>query len=222
MNELEFDDDWSDRMFDKLLANILQRSAYRGRMAVVKCDSLIGHMIQRKAHCDLVMQVLGGSIAVDWKFVRFPRNRKDGSPGNWHWRDIFFEEMSCTIPGQEAQGWGISSIADILLWCQASLDEDSANCWPFPLRRLRAWIVKNRRGLAQRRVKNIINGRALWTEGLLAPIGDICRDLQVEGFRIDLGDLVGDLWGNPELQFFPGGRCEVVRRGPRKAKEANP
>jgi hypothetical protein len=216
MNELEFDDDWSDRMFDKLLANILQRSSYRGRMVTVKCDSDIGNMIQRKAHVDLVMQVLGGSIAIDWKFVRFPRSKKDGSPGDRHWRDIFFEEMSCTIPGQEAQGWGIISIADVLLWCQASLDENSANCWPFPLRPLRTWVAKKRSSLARRRVKNIINGRALWTEGLLVPIQSVCRDLQVEGFRVDLGDLVSDLYGSPELQFFPGGRCEV-RRGSRNA-----
>jgi hypothetical protein len=50
----------------------------------------------------------------------------------------------------------------------------------------------------------VIDGHELWTKGRLAPIDRVCRDLRVEGFRVDDEGLISDLWGKPLLRFMKG------------------
>jgi hypothetical protein len=61
-------------------------------------------------------------------------------------------------------------------------------------------------------IENVIDGRPLWTRCLKTPIGKVCRDLKVEGFRVDLGGLISDLDGKPELRFALDGTVEVLRQ----------
>ena len=213
-NELQFDDEWSWGMYEKLFGSYLAQWSRHGRSLVAfRGNSKFVQFVQRKAHVDLAMELLDGVLGIDWKCVRHPR-KKTGEPHYSHWQDFLFELMSCTIPGQEAQGWGINSTAELILWAQASLDEKSANCWPIPLKPWRAWIHKHREQLEVTDIENIIDGRALWTQCLKTPIQRLCRDLKIEGFRVDEGGLVTeyDLLGKTELRFHPDGRVDVLHR----------
>jgi hypothetical protein len=205
VNQFEYDDAWSWEMYEKLLGDVLPQWSKRGTGLVeFRGNSQFAQLVQRKAHVDLAMQLLNGVLGIDWKCVRFPR-LPNGEPRYSHWQDFLFEEMSCTIPGQEAQGWGIASTADMVLWAQASLDQTSVNCWPLPLKRWRAWVHKHRAALVVTDIENMIGGRALWTRCLKTPIQKVCRDLRIEGFRVDVGGLQSSLWGKPELRFNPDG-----------------
>jgi hypothetical protein len=164
-------------------------------------NSAIAKLIQHQAHADMVVETPTGVIGVECKLVRYPRHL-DGAPSYRHWRDFFLEMWSCSIPGQKVKGWMATSTANVLLWGQVSLLEDSVNCWPLPFGPLRAWTKQHYFELPRRTVPNVINGRALWTTGRLAPIDRVCRDLKVDGFRVDLDGLVSTLWGKPLLRFM--------------------
>jgi hypothetical protein len=131
--------------------------------------------------------------------VRFPYS--NGEPARFHWRDLFLETYSATKP-REVPGWMATSRADVLLWGQVSLKEDSVNCWAFPFARLKAWTRAHWDELPEREVPNVIDGFAHVTRGVLASINKVCRDLKVEGFRVDHTGLISDLFGKPLLRFM--------------------
>jgi hypothetical protein len=196
MNELEFDDAWSRSMFDKFLQRPLRQEAYLGGIVFVDFANPVAKLLQRSAGVDILAQTQsGGTISADYKIVRAPA-------GPRHWKCLFLEMYDCTTRGNEHKGWFCTSSADVLLWCQCAKNEDSLNCWPFPFNRLRQWTRLHYHELPERSVPNIIDSRALWTLGRLAPIEAICRDLKVEGFRVDETGLIRDLWGKPILGFL--------------------
>jgi len=202
LNELEFDDLWQRSVFDRLLAPILHKYSYRNQIIFLDIATDVASLLQRRAHVDILAQLPHGkTMSIELKIVRWPGARQ-GRPGYTHWKDFFFETMSCSIPGREGKGWMHTSQADILLWCQCSLQEDALDCWPLPFSRLNTWFMRNILQLPERRVENIINGQPLWTIGRLAPILRVCRDLKIEGFRVNAGGLVTDLWGEPLLRFL--------------------
>jgi hypothetical protein len=210
MNRFQYDDAWSWAMYEKFLGDVLPQWSRQGRSLVAfRGNSAFAQFVQRQAHVDLAMELLDGALGIDWKCVRFPR-LPSGEPRYSHWEAFLFEEMSCTIPGQEKQGWGVTSKADMILWAQATLDETAVSCWPLPLKRWRAWVHKNRTKLATTMVENRIDGRPLWTRCLKTPISSVCRDLKIVGFRVDADGLISDLWGMPELRFLPNGTVEVM------------
>ena len=61
---------------------------------------------------------------------------QQGRPSYTHWKDLFLETWSCSVRGYEQKGWMHSSEAEILLWCQCSLNEDWLDCFPYPFSRL--------------------------------------------------------------------------------------
>jgi len=203
LNELELDDLWQRSVFDRLLEPVLRQSAYRNQIVFADIKNPVAAMMQRLAHVDAIVQLPDGTMSLEIKLVRYPRY-PDGTPSFNHWRDFFLETWSCTVPGHESRGWLITSQADYLLWGQVSLNEDSVNCWPIPFARLRRWVGRHKRELPERQVPNRINDRELWTRGRLAPIAKVCRDCRIDGFRVDQGGLICDLWGKPLLHFMRG------------------
>ena len=200
-NELELDDEWQRGVFDRLLAPILIQHSHRGQVVFLDIKSSVASLLQLRAHVDIVAQLPhGGTMSIEVKIVRWP-GAKLGRPGFAHWRDLFLETWSSSV-GERRKGWMHTSQADVLLWCQCALHEDWLDCYPFPFSRLRGWFIKNVDVLPERRVQNIINGRALWTIGRLAPISRVCRELKTEGFRVNAEGLVTDLWGEPLLGFL--------------------
>jgi hypothetical protein len=201
-NELELDDAWQRGVFDRLLAHVLMQSSFRNQIIFLDISSSIASLLQRQAHVDIVFQTPGaGTMSIEVKIVRWPGVRQ-GRPGPTHYRDMFLETWSCTVPPNDQRGWMTTSQADFLLWCQCSLNERSIDCWPFPFQQLRTWYRHNYQQLPQRRVENIINGRALWTQGRLAPIVKVCNDIHVEGFSVNENGLISDLFGTPILHFM--------------------
>jgi hypothetical protein len=206
---MKYDDAWSWEMYEKFLGNVLPQWTRQGRgLVAFRGNSAFVQYVQRQAHVDLAMELLNGVLGIDWKCVRYPHF--DGAPGNRHWDDFLFEMMSSTIPGHEAQGWGINSTADMVLWAQASLREDSVTCWPLPLKRWRAWVARHHAELTEVKIENIIDGRPLWTVCLKTPITRVCRDLNVFNFRVDVDGLVvdGDLFGIRKFRFLPDGTVQ--------------
>jgi hypothetical protein len=202
LNELELDDQWQRGVFARLLAPVLRDASFNGGIVFAGHDSAVPKLLQHLAHVDAVVQLPTGDMALEFKLVRYPR-RADGSPRSHHWSHFFLETWSCTVPDHETNGWMATSMADYLIWGQVSLRE-SINCWPLPLPQLRDWARRHWRELDEREVPNPINGRNLWTVGRLASIQHVCRDLKIEGFRVDDTGLISDLWGKPLLRFMHG------------------
>jgi hypothetical protein len=201
LNEFELDDAWQRGVFDRLLRPVLREHAYENGIVFVDIASPVASMLQRQAHIDVLVQLPEAKMmSLEIKLVRFPGARQ-GSPGRYHWRDLFLETYSCTVPGHEARGWMATSKADILLWGQVSLNEDSINCWPLPFAPLRKWMRAHFYELPERDVPNVINGCALRTRGRLAPIQKLCSDLKIEGFKVNDSGIIADLWGKPLLHF---------------------
>jgi len=199
VNEFERDNAWQQRLFDRVLRTPLQQAAYNGGLVVIDYGSPFARLVQRQAHVDLIAQTrTGGTCAIDVKLVRHP-------PSLNHWHDFFLETWSCTVPGRRAPGWLTTSAADFILWGQVSKDETAIDCFPLPLAALRDWTEAHRQDLRVRLVRNPIDGFDHWTEGLLAPIRQVCRDLQVTGFRVDSTGLVSDLFGKPMVRFLSDG-----------------
>jgi hypothetical protein len=140
-------------------------------------------------------------LSLENKIVRWP-GAKDGRPSQYHWKDAFLETWSCTIPGEEQEGWMSTSDADILLWCQCYPHEDRLDCFPIPFVRLKQWFQCYQHRFQERAVPNIIDGRALWTKGRLVPLEKICRRFEVEGFSVNAEGLIRDLWGEPILGWL--------------------
>ena len=200
-NELEIDDAWQRDVFDRLLAPILQKHAYRNQVVFLDIASSIASLLQLRAHVDIVAQLpQGGTMSIEVKIVRWPGAR-NGKPGWCHWKDFFLETWSSSV-GEQKKGWMYTSQADILLFCQCALHEDRLDCYPMPFRRLRVWFARHADELPERKVENVIDGRPLWTIGRLAPISSVCRELKVEGFRVNDEGLISDLWGEPLLHFM--------------------
>lgn len=200
LNELESDDAWQRGVFDRLLAPVLLKHSYRNQVVFLDIRSAVASLLQLRAHVDIVAQLPhGNTMSIEVKIVRWP-GAKEGRPGYTHWRNLFLETWSNSVDRQK--GWMHTSQADILLWCQCSLDEDSLDCFPFPFSPLRTWFMRHVDELPERRVENKINGRALWTIGRLAPINKLCRELKTEGFRVNAAGLFTDLWGEPLLRFL--------------------
>jgi hypothetical protein len=204
LNELQIDDAWQREVFDRLLAPVLREASYQGQIVFLDIASSVASLLQRRAHVDAVTQLpKGGTMSLEFKIVRWPGAR-EGRPSRLHWRDFFLETWSCSVPGCEQRGWLVTSSADILLYCQCAFDERSLDCFPLPLRRLRKWCGRHWAEMKKSAVENPIGGRLLWTRGKLAPISKVCRDLRVEGFRVDEGGLISDIWGKPLLPFMTG------------------
>jgi hypothetical protein len=201
LNEFQLDDEWQRGVFNRLLAPVLM-DTYSGHAIFIDYGSPVAKMLQAQAHVDVIGQTAaGGMISTDVKIVRWP-GAKEGRPSHYHWRDVFLETWSSTV--DKKAGWMKTAKGEFLLWCQCSLKEQWMDCYPFPFDSLRAWTRRHYRELQVRRVENRIDGRALWTEGVLAPIGKLCRDLRVEGFRVDQDGLISDLWGKPLLNTLRG------------------
>jgi hypothetical protein len=205
LNELQIDDAWQREVFDRLLAPVLREASYQGQIIFLDIASSVASLLQRRAHVDAVAQLpKGGTMSLEFKIVRWPHDEQ-GRPRRFHWRDIFLETWSCTVPGHQAHGWFFTSKADILLWSQCSYDERSLWCFAFPLQRLRAWYRRRLREQPELKlcfVENRIDGRSLWTRGRLAPISQLCRALRTEAFHVDENGLISDLWGKPLLPFM--------------------
>lgn len=201
LNELELDDEWQRGVFNRLLRRVLQRATCEGGIVFVDHDSDIAKVIQHQAHADIVVQIGSGTLSIEVKLVRWPRY-PGGAPSYYHWPYFFLEMWSCTVPGHRTRGWMGTSKANILLWGQVAADENAVDCFPLPFGPLRDWTRRHWRELQQRYVRNTIDGRSLWTLGRLAPINKVCRDLKVEGFRVDEQGLVSTLWGRPLLPFM--------------------
>jgi hypothetical protein len=199
MNELELDDRWQRGVFDKLLAPVLRDAAYKNQIVFLDIASPVADMLQRRAHIDALAQTENGILPIEIKLVRHPLSTR-------HWSHFFLETWSCSVPKHESKGWMATSMAQILLWGQVSSGEDSITCWPLPFNALKNWTRSHWSELKKRSVQNPINGRPLWTKGCLAPIQQVCRDLQVEGFTVSEGGLICDLFGKPILTFLQEGK----------------
>jgi hypothetical protein len=201
-NELELDDAWQRGVFERLIAPVLEAHSYRNQIVFIDIRSPVAKMLQLRAHVDAVAQLPHGKmLSIEIKIVRWP-GVKEGRPSAYHWRDLFLETWSCSVGPNRQKGWMHTSAADVLLWCQCGVKEERLDCFPFPFSRLRAWFIRNVDRLPERRVANVIDGRALWSIGRLAPISTVCRDLRVEGFRVTDRGLISDLYGAPILRFL--------------------
>ena len=204
LNELQIDDAWQREVFDRLLAPVLREATYQGQIIFLDIATSVASLLQRRAHVDAVAQLpKGGTMSLEFKIVRWPQARQ-GRPARLHWGDFFLETWSCSVPGHEARGWLVTSLADILLYCQCSFDERSLDCFPLPLQRLRKWCAQHWEEMKKSTVDNPIDGRPLFTKGKLAPISKVCRALRVDGFRVDEDGVICDLWGKPLLSFMRG------------------
>lgn len=202
MNELAHDDAWQRSVIERLLTPVLRAQAFQGQVYFFGCNSQVTRLLQMRAHVDAIVPLSnGGDISLEVKLRRWP-GVKSGPPRRYGWSDVFLETFSCSIPGSEAQGWLFTCQAEFLLYCFCSAREDKIDCYPFFLPRLRRWFFHHKDQLREQRVPNPINGRNLWSVGKLAPISKICRELKVEGFRIDAGGLICDLYGEPILGFL--------------------
>jgi hypothetical protein len=205
-NELEQDDAWQRSVFDPLLRPVLKEHAHDGQIVFLDLiTNQFAALVQKRAHLDIVAQLPNNAtMSIEVKIVRWP-GAKEGRPGYTHWKDFFLEMWSSKIQGHEQAGWMTTSQADILLFCQCAQFEDFLDCFPLPFKRLRAWVNEHLPTLEVRHVPNPISGRLLWTEGVLAPITKICRDLKVDGFRVNKQGLITDLFGKPVLGFLTDG-----------------
>lgn len=204
-NELEIDDLWQRGVFDRLLAPVLQKHSYKNQIVFIPFGSAVAKMLQLRAHVDAVAQLPhGGMLSIEVKIVRWP-GAKEGRLSYAHWKDFFLETWSCSIGPNRQKGWMHTSDAEILLFCQCGPKEERLDCFPLPFSRLRTWFIRNIDRLPERKVTNVIDGRALWSIGRLAPITKVCRELHVEGFRISDKGLISDLYGEPILGFLQRG-----------------
>lgn len=201
-NELELDDIWQRGVFDRLLAPVLQEYSYKNQIVFIPFGGAVSKMLQLRAHVDAVAQLPhGGMLSIEVKIVRWP-GAKEGRPSYTHWKDFFLETWSCSVGPHRQKGWMHTSDANILLFCQCGAHEERLDCFPLPFSRLRTWFIRNVDRLPERKVTNRIDGRALWTIGRLAPISTVCRDLRVEGFRVNTDGVISDLYGKPILRFI--------------------
>jgi hypothetical protein len=204
MNELEAQDAWQRGMVNRLLKPVLRANAYEGQVHFFGCKSPVARLLQTQAHVDALVPLSnGGDLALELKMRRWPRSA-NGIPHAMDWPDFFLETWSCSIPGRGKQGWIITCQADFLLYCQCSAREDFVDCYPLHMRQLQRWFARNESTLKEQRVPNPINGTNLWTVGKLAPKSRLCRELRVEGFRVNQSGLISDLFGTPILWFMEG------------------
>ena len=67
-NELEIDDAWQRDVFDRLLAPILQKHAYRNQVVFLDIASSIASLLKLRAHVDIVAQLpQGGTMSIEVK-----------------------------------------------------------------------------------------------------------------------------------------------------------
>jgi hypothetical protein len=207
MNELEEQDAWQRGVVNRLLKPVLRANAYEGQIHFFGCKSPVARLLQTQAHVDaLVPLANGGDMSLELKMRRWPR-LSDGTPRATDWPDFFLETWSCSIPGHKKRGWIYTCLGEFLLYGQVSAREDFIDCYPLPTRRLQTWFARNESMLKEQRVPNPINGFNLWTIGKLAPKTKLCRELRVEGFRVDQSGLVSNLYGTPILWFMQGEEC---------------
>jgi hypothetical protein len=195
-NELERDDQWSRQMFDRFLRKLLHAEAYQGQMIVLGCSRPIAQFLQKRAGIDIIAQTPHGEITIDYKIVRWPEI-KDRA-----YECFCIEDLSCSIPGHEQDGWIRTGQCDILLYCFESKDHSALRCHPLPFRDVQAWYAERWPDLPEYKHPNPINGRNLWTRGRLAPIKIIGKDLKLVSFRVMEDGLVTELWGKPILDFM--------------------
>lgn len=203
-NELEIDNQWQLDVFNRLLGPLLQAHAHQRAIVYIPFGSPVANMLQLRAHVDALAQLPGGGmLSLEFKIVRWP-GVKEGRPSHTHWSDFFLETWSCSVEPNKTRGWMYTCEADVMLWCQCGVREERLDCFPLPFARLKTWFAKKDRDLRERKVPNVINGRALWSVGKLAPISTVTRELKVEGFRVTAEGLVSDLYGEPILGFLQG------------------
>jgi hypothetical protein len=213
VNEFEEDDAWSRKITERLLKPVLRAHAFEGQLHFVGAKSDWALMLQKRAHIDAIGPLAGGAdLSLEFKLRRWP-GAKHGNPFYRHWLDAFLETWSCSVPPYEQRGWMYTCQADFLIYGLVSLQEDLVDCYPFYMKHLREWFVRNEMGLEEQRVQNRINGRDLWSIGKLAALNRLCNELRVDRFTIREGRLVTDFWGTPILQFMRGVQEYLKERG---------
>jgi hypothetical protein len=189
-NELQIDNAWQAEIVNRLIAPLLE-CEFDNRIVFIEHDNPVAVAIQHCAHVDAVATYQRTQISIEIKTVRFP-GAKRGMPWRFHYKDFFLETHSSTV--YNSPGWMKTSQADILFWGQVDLTETAVTCFPLPFDNLRKWAREHWAELVEkeRLVENIIDGRSLWTKGVLANIRQVCRDLHVAPFRIHLNKLITD------------------------------
>jgi hypothetical protein len=213
MSSPEFDRDetWSRARFDQLLAPVLRAKAHKGQVVFLDIASPIAEMLQLRAHVDAIVQTPdGGTLSLEYKIVRWPQT--DGLFNKTHYRDASLETQWCGNPGHEQPGWMHTSIADVLLWCQCSQNEDELKCFPFHFPRLQKWFFPQEADFPLRVVPNPLGGIRQNGTVRLTPLWRMCRELNSEPFLVREGGLVVDLFGEPLLDFLRDPRSTGFRR----------
>jgi hypothetical protein len=201
MSQFKVDDQWQQSIIDRFVKPVLSNE---NTIVFFGHESGIDRMAQHKAHVDAVVQMLRGSMSIEFKMRRWPR-LANGTALQYDYPDFLLEVWSRTTGPSEykplEKGWLHASNIEWLLYGQVSFHEDFVDCWPLPFEQLKQWARKHWRELAECFSENWLNGTPYYSVSRLAPKLRVCRDLRIEGFRIQDG-LIGDMYGKPLLRFM--------------------
>lgn len=167
MNEFDRQNEWQRSMRDTILKPFYRRFCDEGRFVFIE-KSRCSTLLQKRLAVDTVAQSKrGGSICVEEKLVRFPKNGRPLSR-------FFLETESCTIPGIESPGWMRYADADLLLYgFQTGPDLPSFDCYIIDFQKLKEWFWGRFEAFQEYTMPDTINR----TRGRLVPISDVAASV---------------------------------------------
>jgi len=179
MNDFERDNEWQVGVRDSVLAPFYRDSCDGGRYVFID-KSRCSCLLQKRLAVDTVLQSKrGGSVCVEEKMTRFPRN---GVP----LVNFFLETMSCTKPGREKEGWMQYAEADYLLYgFQLTPETMDFEAWLIPFHELKTWFWMRADGFRLFVMPNTINR----TAGRLVPIALVQRIFHPKQMRLRSDEL---------------------------------
>lgn len=125
--------------------------------------------------CDTI----AGGKRIDEKIVQWPGKNRD-EPADEPYTAFALELMSCTTEGHERDGWMVSNTVDFILYCFASLDEETLHCYLIDFPMLRQWF-KATLDMWRRWRSDQVNQ----TECCIVPIVDVVSSVPTEYFQLE-------------------------------------
>jgi len=125
-------DEWQRGLRNRILEPGFYRRFYSNFVFLDGDDGCVREIQNRIKVDTLATNAAQRAIGVEEKIVRWP---------GYAYEAFALETVGCDLPGLERPGWMVASLADYLLFCFASEDENALDCYLMNFPALREWFM---------------------------------------------------------------------------------